>query len=130
MTETTVSGVDHVYVAVTHIDRAERYYDKVMRLLNFRKGTKPIAGEKHRHYFNAVTQYSIRPARKRGNTHDPYSPGLHHLCFRVVSPAEVDAAAAGLRGLGIDATQPRYYPEYAPDYDATSSKIRMAFGWK
>jgi hypothetical protein len=44
------------------IDRAERFYDRVMRLLAF-KGTRPIAGEKRLHYSNPVTQYSIRPAR-------------------------------------------------------------------
>lgn len=98
---------------------SERFYDKVMRLLNFRKVTKPIAGEKHLHYFNAVTQYSIRPAHTSGRIHDPYSPGLHHLCFRVGSTREVDAVASGLRKLGSEATEPKYYPEYAEDYYAT-----------
>jgi glyoxylase I family protein len=119
MTEITVSAVDHIYVAVSDINRSEHFYDNVMRLLNFRKGTKPIAGEKHFHYFNAVTQYSIRPAKTSESVHDPYSPGLHHLCFRVESTAQVDAVAAGLRRLGIAATEPRHYPEYAPDYYAT-----------
>jgi hypothetical protein len=31
----------------------------------------------------------------------------------------VDAAARGLRELGVDATPPALYPEYAPDYYAT-----------
>ena len=119
MTEITVSGVDHIYVAVSDINRSERFYDGVMRLLNFRKGTRPIAGEKHFHYFNAVTQYSIRPAKTSGRTHDPYSPGLHHVCLRVGSTSQVDAVAAGLRALGVGATEPRFYPEYAPDYYAT-----------
>lgn len=112
-----VTGVDHVYVAVTDMARAEAFYDGVMQLLGFRKGTTPINDERHLHYFNQVTQYTIRPAGAGG--HDPYRPGLHHLCFRVASQAAVDGVARGLRSLGIAATEPGLYPEYAPDYYAT-----------
>jgi catechol 2,3-dioxygenase-like lactoylglutathione lyase family enzyme len=113
----TVTTVDHVYVAVRDMDRSEPFYDTVMRLLGFRKGTSPIAGERHAHYFNQVTQYTIRPAH--GGVHDPYAPGLHHLCFRVATRGEVDAVAAALGAQGIVASVPRCYPEYAEDYYAT-----------
>jgi glyoxylase I family protein len=114
-----VTGVDHVYVTVSDLERAERFYDAVMKLLGFRKGTKPIAGERHLHYFNPVTQYTIRAARMPGAAHDPYVPGLHHLCFRVPSPSQVDEAARELSALGVPASEPRLYPEYAADYYAT-----------
>ena len=113
-----VGAVDHIYVAVSDLTRAEAFYDLVMRLLGFKKGTFRVAGERHLHYFNPVTQYTIRPA-KRAVPHDPYAPGLHHLCFRVASREQVDAAAAGLAALGISATPPKLYPEYADDYYAT-----------
>jgi catechol 2,3-dioxygenase-like lactoylglutathione lyase family enzyme len=113
-----VTAVDHVYVAVADLERSERFYDGVMKLLGFRKGTAPIAGERHVHYFNRVTQYTIRAAQ-RATAHDPYAPGLHHLCLRVGSDADVDAVARALRAIGVDATAPRLYPEYAPDYYAT-----------
>lgn len=119
MTEINCSAIDHIYIAVSDMDTSERFYDNVMRLLNFRKVIKPVAGEKHLHYFNTVTQYSIRPAHRGRRNHDPYSPGLHHLCFRVGSTSEVDAFAAGLGKLGIETTEPKYYPEYAEDYYAT-----------
>jgi len=114
-----VTAVDHIYVAVSDIDRSERFYDAVMKLLGFRKGTKAINNERHLHYFNRVTQYTIRPARAGAPAHDPYSPGLHHLCFRVPAPADVDAAARALRELGVAASAPKLYPEYADDYYAT-----------
>ena len=119
MTDIHVTAVDHIYVAVSDIERSERFYDKVMRMLDFRKGTRAIAGERHLHYFNRVTQYTIRAARSKGQAHDPYGIGLHHLCFRVETTREVDLAAEALGDLGIAATAPRYYPEYAPDYYAT-----------
>jgi glyoxylase I family protein len=112
----TVTGLDHLYLAVSDFERSVRFYDGVMRLLGFRKGTKPIAGEPHVHYFNQVTQLTLRPARAHAPPHDPYQPGLHHLCFRVGSNAEVDAAARALR---VDSSEPRHYPEYSPDYYAT-----------
>jgi glyoxylase I family protein len=114
-----VTGVDHIYVAVSDLERSERFYDLVFKLLGFRKGTKPIAGQRHLHYFNPVTQYTIRPAKTPGAIHDPYSPGLHHLCFRVATTGQVDETARELNALGVDASDPRIYPEYAADYYAT-----------
>ena len=113
-----VTAVDHVYVAVGDFERSVRFYDRVMRLLGFRKGTDPIGGEPHAHYYNRITQYTIRPARGDG-AHDPYRPGLHHLCFRVAKREDVDAVAAALREFAVGATAPALYPEYAPDYYAT-----------
>jgi glyoxylase I family protein len=116
--ELEVSGIDHLYVSVSDLPRSVVFYDPVMRLLGFRKGTSPIAGEPHAHYFNRETQLTLRPARRPG-PHDPYAPGLHHLCLRVGSAADVDTAVRELRALGVEATEPRLYPEYAPDYYAT-----------
>jgi catechol 2,3-dioxygenase-like lactoylglutathione lyase family enzyme len=113
-----VTGIDHLYVAVTDLARSVAFYDPVMRLLGFKKGNFAIAGEPHVHYFNRVTQYSLRPSRGVA-AHDPYAPGLHHLCFRVDTRADVDSAARELRALGVAATEPALYPEYAPDYYAT-----------
>jgi glyoxylase I family protein len=114
-----VTHLDHLYVTVSDLDRSVAFYDPVMRFLGFKKGTTPIGGEPHVHYFNRVMQYSLRPARSARGGHDPYSPGLHHVCFRVASPAAVDAAARGLLALGVAASEPALHPEYAADYYAT-----------
>jgi len=114
-----VVAVDHIYVTVRDFDRSLAFYDPVMKLLGFRKGTKSIAGERHAHYFNPVMQYTIRPAHEPAGTHDPYQPGLHHVCLRVATRADVDAAARGLGDLGVKASVPGLYPEYADDYYAT-----------
>jgi glyoxylase I family protein len=114
-----VTGIDHLYVAVSDLDRSIAFYDPVMRLLGFKRGNFPIAGERHVHYFNRETQYTIRPAHTPGARHDPYAPGLHHLCFRVPTRLDVDAIATELAVLGVAASAPRTYPEYADDYYAT-----------
>jgi glyoxylase I family protein len=112
-----VSAIDHIYIAVSDLKRSERFYDRLMGLLDFRKGTNPIEGEPHLHYYNRDVRISLRPARG-DRPHDPYEPGLHHLCLRVPTRAAVDAAARGLRKLKIEVTRPRLYPQYAPDYYA------------
>lgn len=114
-----VTGIDHIYIAVSDMARAEAFYDVVLeRLLGFRKNRFTLAGDAHVQYYNRHFGYVLRPA-KRFHPHDSYSPGLHHFCLRVDSVAEVIELAQALRVAGIDATEARLYPEYAPDYWAT-----------
>jgi len=113
-----IIGIDHVYFAVSDIAAAEAFYDGVMKVLGFQKRSSVIAGDPHVHYFNRHFGFSLRPARAGAPAHDNYAPGLHHFCFRVVDEQAVDRAAAELRALGVEVSEPRLYPEYAPDYYA------------
>ena len=114
-----VIGVDHVYVTVRDPSRSEAFYDRVMAVLGFRKKQASIGGDPHVLYHNRHLGYVLRPARGDAPDHDPYAPGLHHLCFRVADEAAVDRAARELGEAGVETTEPRYYPEYDPDYYAT-----------
>jgi glyoxylase I family protein len=116
-----VLGIDHLYVTVSDLTRSEQFYDPILRALGFRKGTLAVGGEPHIHYFNRVTQYSLRQARLGvAERAEPYRTGsVHHLCFRVRSAAHVDQAQRMLRALGVEASEPRVYAEYIPDYYAT-----------
>lgn len=114
-----VLGVDHIYLTVSDFARAERFYDTVLGLLDFRKSDREIAGASHRHYFNKVVQITIRPARDGFHPFDSYSPGLHHLCLQVKDPAAVDRFAAALKARGIATSAPAFHKEYAADYYAT-----------
>ncbi len=115
--ELEVTAVDHLYLTVSDFERSERFYDPLMERLGFKKGDGTIAGAPHAHYFNRCMQLSIRPATSRG-AHDPYAPGLHHVCLQLGSQEAVDEAARVLGELGIEATRPGYYPQYAEDYYA------------
>ena len=114
-----VIGIDHIYVAVRDLARSKAFYDRAMPVLGFRKREAAIGGDRHVLYHNRHFGYVLRPASKDTPEHDPYAPGLHHFCFRVVDEVAVDRVAKGLRDEGVDATAPRYYPEYDPDYYAT-----------
>ena len=111
-------GLDHVYLAVSDFERSRRFYDRLMKTLGFKKGTAPIGGAPHCHYYNRNFQISIRPARRASRAHDSYAPGLHHLCLRVANKTEVDEIARKLRAMKIVIEGPRLWPEYAPDYYA------------
>ena len=113
-----VIGIDHVYLAVRDLARSTRFYDGVMAVLGYRRVESAIGGDPHVHYYNRQFGFSLRPARAGTPAHDPYAPGLHHFCFRVVDNAAVDRATEELRALGVTVSDPRLYPEYAPDYYA------------
>jgi glyoxylase I family protein len=113
-----VTGIDHIYITASDMARSEAFYDRVMKLLGFRKNSFAIDGDPHVQYYNRHFGYVLRPARSK-HSHNPYAPGLHHLCFRVDSVEDVAAAANALRAAGIDATEAHLHPGYAPDYWAT-----------
>lgn len=116
---TEVIGIDHIYIAVSELERSEAFYDRVLSgVLGFRKNKFTLRGDPHIQYFNRHLGYVLRPSRAQA-THDSCTPGLHHFCLRVDSVADVAAVATQLRGAGIEASEARLYPEYAPDYWAT-----------
>lgn len=114
-----VTGIDHIYVAVSDLVKSEAFYDRaLLEALGFRKNKFVLDADPHVQYFNRHFGFVLRPARAK-LAHDPYAPGLHHFCLRVDSTADVHAVAVRLRGTGIDATEARLYPQYAEDYCAT-----------
>jgi glyoxylase I family protein len=114
-----VIGIDHLYISVSDMNVSERFYDRVMiETLGFRKNQFELGGDPHIQYFNRHFGFVLRPSRAAAKV-DPYATGLHHFCLRVDSIADVHIVAAKLRALGVDASEPRLYPDYATDYCAT-----------
>jgi glyoxylase I family protein len=113
-----VTGIDHIYVAVSDMNLSEHFYDKVMGVLGFKKNTFVNDGAPHIQFFNRHFGFVLRPVEHQGQAHDPLAPGLHHFCFRVEDAETVDAVAARFIAAGIPCSSPALYPEYAPDYYA------------
>ena len=115
-----IIGVDHIYLAVSDLARSRAFYDVVLReVLGFEPGEPfSLGGEAHVHYYNHLFGIVLRAARQPA-PHDPYAPGLHHLCLRVERAEDVERVAAELTARGVAASPARLYPEYAPDYSAT-----------
>jgi glyoxylase I family protein len=116
---TEVTGIDHIYITVSDLGRSEPFYDHVLfKTLGFRKNSFVLGGDPHVQYFNRHFGYVLRPSRN-SQRYDSYAAGLHHFCFRVESVADVVAVSNQLRALGVEASEAKLYPEYAPDYWAT-----------
>ncbi len=116
---TDVTGIDHIYIAVSDLTRSEIFYDQVLlNILGFRKNKFSLSGDAHIHYYNRHFGYVLRPAHT-STKHDSYSAGLHHFCFRVDSVDDVVKVARQLRVAGIETTEAKLHAEYADDYWAT-----------
>ncbi|MEP7298814.1 MAG: VOC family protein [Burkholderiales bacterium] len=114
-----VIGFDHLYLSVSDLPRAEAFYDQALgAVLGFRKNRFTLHGEPHVQFYNREFGIVLRPARA-ATGHDPYAPGLHHLCLRVDSIGDVKSTAAALQAAGIAATDAAPHGEYAHDYWAT-----------
>jgi catechol 2,3-dioxygenase-like lactoylglutathione lyase family enzyme len=118
MSAAEVLGIDHVYFSVRDLAVSERFYDALLvGALGHVKVRADVGGDPHVHYVNRHFGIALRRARS-SMAHDSYAAGLHHFCFRVEDEAAVDRVAQALAGAGIEASTPRLYPEYAPDYYA------------
>lgn len=116
---TPVIGIDHIYITVSDLDRSRAFYDTVfLGVLGFRRNAFTLGGDQHLQYYNRHFGYVLRPARVL-QSHQPYAPGLHHLCLRVDSVDDVRAVSAALNAAGIAATPAALHDQYAPDYWAT-----------
>ncbi len=116
---TEVTGIDHIYLTVSNLERAESFYDRaLLQTLGFRKNKFTLNGDAHIQYYNRHFGFVLRPSRNSGG-YDPYAPGLHHFCLRVDTVADLVAVANQLRATGIEASEARLHAEYAPDYWAT-----------
>jgi glyoxylase I family protein len=124
--------IHHVDLTVSEMERAKRFYKPVMERLGYRM-TLDTAQDL---CFDAGdgTGIALHPARaaSREKKHDRYSPGLHHLAFKVSSREEVDGLHALLKRMGAKILDPPaiYYP---PDYhavffaDLDGLKLELAF---
>lgn len=114
-----VTGIDHLYLTVRDPARSEPFYDLLLRqILGFRVNRFTLGGDAHVQFYNRHFGIVLRPARVDA-AHEPYAPGLHHLCLRVDTVAEVAEVAQRLQAAGVAASDAALYPAYAPDYHAT-----------
>lgn len=124
--------IDHIHITVGDLERAERYYDRLLPLLGFDLSLKEHDHVPEHEYH--IVEYHDRafsiglvnqreayrgekPSRRKAGA-------LHHLAFRADGKAEVDALYEKIREIPqtVVVHAPRYYPEYAADYYAVFFK--------
>jgi glyoxylase I family protein len=58
-----VIGIDHIYISVSQPARSEKYYDRILPLLGFKKNTFLNESDLHIQYYNRHFGYVLRPAQ-------------------------------------------------------------------
>lgn len=119
--------IDHIHVTVENLERAEGFYDQLLPLLGFDLSLKEhdsVPEHEYRiveyhHPLLSIGLVSQRSAYRGEKPSRRKAGALHHLAFRAMDRAEVDALYARIRDLpAVIVHPPQSYPEYCADYYA------------
>ena len=117
------TGVFHVDLVVSDIDRALRFYRGVFGPLGWH-GVHEIPGERGEtiHYVHGPgSTIGLRQAPDGAASLpvDRYRVGMHHMCMEAPTEEELYAAAERIVALGgTISAGPRHFPEYREGYHA------------
>ena len=113
------SGVHHVDLVVSSIERSLPFYTELLGPLGFHRVSE-VEGERGETIWYIGGPGSAIGLREAQSDipHDRYAVGLHHLAFEADSRAQVDELAAWVRDRGAEIeSEPQEYT-YMPGYYA------------
>jgi glyoxylase I family protein len=114
------SGVDHLDLVVSDLERSLAFYRGLLRPLGYERESV-IVGERGERVVYLIgsgkVAVSLRGAQTEG-LYDRYRIGLHHLAFEAQSREAVDERLRWVREQGIEVeSDPKEY-DYRPGYYA------------
>lgn len=108
-----INGIAHIYITVLDFPAARRFYG---RLLPFLQMACLVDTDDLYYCVGGRTGIGIRRAQAAA-PFDPYRAGLHHLCLRARSEADVETLAAAIPGFGGRLVHgPQRDDDWAPGY--------------
>jgi catechol 2,3-dioxygenase-like lactoylglutathione lyase family enzyme len=113
------SGVHHVDLVVSSIERSLPFYRELLAPLGFYRISE-VEGERGEtiwHLSGPGSTVGLREAQSEGG-YDRYRVGLHHLAFEASSRAAVDERAEWLRSQGAEIESGPEEYAYVPGYYA------------
>ncbi len=130
-----INGMAHVILTVSRFEAARRFYGRLCTAM----GMKPVFdGEKFCYWVGGRTAIGIEPCDPAyaGERFAQQRIGLHHLCLRARSRADVDECAAVLqamnativRGPGENHWAPGYYSVLFEDPDGIRLEVNHVPG--
>ena len=115
------SGVHHVDLVVSSIERSLTFYRELLAPLGFHRigEVEGERGETIWYLSGPGSSIGLREAQsEREQPIDRYEVGLHHLALEASSRAAVDERAAWLRSHGVEIESGREEYGYSPGYYA------------
>jgi glyoxylase I family protein len=114
------SGVHHVDIVVSSIERSLPFYRDLLAPLGFHRISE-VEGERGESIWylgGPGTAIGLRQAQSESPAYDRYSVGLHHLALEAYSRAVVDERAEWLREQGAEIESGPEEYHYIPGYYA------------
>ena len=114
------SGVHHVDIVVSSIERSLPFYRDLLAPLGFHRISE-VEGERGESIWylgGPGTAIGLRQAQSESPAYDRYSVGLHHLALEAYSRAVVDERAEWLRAQGAEIESGPEEYHYIPGYYA------------
>lgn len=131
--------IDHIQITVQDLDRAEKFYDKLLPILGFDLNKK-LRGRVDANDFDVIEYAheiliigfnSPRPEVKDDPPHRRRPGALHHLAFRAESEEEVDRVYDEIKSLKFEFLEPpRLYPQHGDHYYALFFKDTEGIKWE
>jgi len=117
MAEIAITGMHHLRLTVTDIDRSKKFYEEVLGFEPVMVSTgKPNDPDDPDQLFGGVVfstpagVISLRPVPDASDKFSPEHLGLEHLSFSVASRADLESARDRLEALGIPHGEIRELP--------------------
>jgi glyoxylase I family protein len=110
--------MNHIALTVRDVQKSEPFYDSILKFMGYQ------IVEKNEIYtlwwLENAGAIEICPAdpNSPNQTHDRYSPGLHHLAFNAENREQVDRFYEMLKGMGATILDPPAEYDYSPGYYA------------
>jgi len=110
-----INGMAHVILTVGDFERARAFYCELLPFLGLKK---VYDGNNFVYHVGGRTALGIQRCAEdhAGARFVQNRIGLHHLCFRARSRADVDAVAAKLRDIGATIDRGPLEGDFAPGY--------------
>jgi len=110
-----INGIAHVILSVREMARARLFYGPLLEQLGL---TRVVDTPEYLYFVGGRTAIGLRPVDPQWRD-EPFvqsRSGLHHLCFRARSRADVDAVHALLLSLGAAIVHPPQEAGWVPGY--------------